>query len=107
MGDRANVIVTSDGEQIVLYTHWSGTELPVTLQEALKRGESRLDDFQYITRIIFNQMTLGNEMETTGFGITTKVHDNEHDLINFDVDKQIITIGDMSCTVKEYLTKEL
>ncbi len=107
MGDRANVIIKCEGDQVVLYTHWMGTELPVTLQTALKRGQDRLNDFQYINRVIFNQMTLGAEMETTGYGISTVVCDNEHELIYFDVDAQTITIGDMSCSVAEYLTKEL
>jgi len=105
MGDRANILVTSDNETVCLYTHWAGTELPKTLQDALKRGESRLDDFQYITRIIFNQMTKGREMELTGFGITCEVHDNEHELIKFNVDDQTIVIGEAKFTAKEYLEK--
>lgn len=107
MGDRANVIVTSGNQKVCLYTHWRGTELPKILQDALKRGESRVSDFQYITRIIFNEMTKGYEMELTGFGISCKVHDNQHELINFDVDDQTVTIGEMKCTVKEYSEKDL
>lgn len=103
MGDRANVVIKSNEEQVCLYTHWSGYELPETLQSALKRGADRVDDFQYITRVIFNEMTKGREMETTGFGITNKVHDNERDIIYFDADNQTITIGDNSYNVKEYV----
>lgn len=107
MGDRANILIKSGNETICLYTHWCGYGLPQIVQDALKRGESRLDDFQYITRIIFNQMTKGSEMELTGFGITCEVQDNEHDLIKFDVDRQTITIGEMKFTIKEYLAKEI
>ena len=36
MGDRANIeMVYESGEKIYFYTHWSGSELPEILQNAL------------------------------------------------------------------------
>lgn len=103
MGDRANILIKSDDEQICLYSHWDGFNLPSVLQSALVRGKDRADDFQYITRIIFNEMTKGNEMGLTGYGITTKVYDNERDIITFDADALTITVGDNSFSINDYI----
>jgi hypothetical protein len=76
MGDRAQLaVIDGDGPaRVYLYTHWHGTELPETLKAALIRGKSRWDDSSYLTRIIFNEMTKGNEMGETGFGIDCTLH---------------------------------
>lgn len=78
MGDRANIRLdygkhrTEERayDSIYLYTHWGGSAIAETLQTALERGRSRWDDDSYLARIIFNQMTAGIEMETTGIGIS-------------------------------------
>jgi len=95
MGDRANVYVVqhgneSSGKGVYLYTHYDGEDLPKILQKALKRGKDRWDDEPYLTRIIFNEMTCDNEMDLTGFGISTYLTDNEHDILVVDVDKQSV-----------------
>jgi len=95
MGDRANIVVKSGDEQVVLYTHWGGSELPETLRLALERGKDRWDDFQYLTRIIFCQMIPAKYWEdTSGFGITCKIYDNEHEIITVDADKRTVQIGE-------------
>lgn len=94
MGDRANVVV-HDGvpsRAVYLYTHWHGSELPQILAKALLRGIDRWTDGQYLARIIFNEMTLGDELGTTGFGISASLCDNEHDLLVCDVEKQIVWV---------------
>jgi len=55
MGDRANVRIKDSGGTFHLYTHWSGTELPETVRQALLRGKDRWDDEQYLSRIIFQK----------------------------------------------------
>jgi hypothetical protein len=70
MGDRRNVVVKHDQERAVaLYTHWGGSDLPATLANALKRGESRWDDSTYLTRIIFSEMIQREVLSETGYGI--------------------------------------
>lgn len=70
MGDRRNVIITEgDGTGVALYTHWTGSDLPVVLKAALKRGESRWNDTGYLARIIFSDMIKGYETDLLGFGI--------------------------------------
>lgn len=93
MGDRANIVVTDRHNHIVLYAHWAGTELPNILKSALKRGEGRWDDFQYLTRIIFCEMIKDDVMGTTGYGISQQFGDGEDRVLTVTVDRQ---------TVKDY-----
>lgn len=102
MGDRANILIKSDDEVVCLYTNWSGRDLPGVVQDALIRGESRVNNFQYITRIIFSEMTRGCGEELAGYGITNRVHDGR-ELIKFDVDNQVIEVGDVAYSVDEYM----
>jgi len=107
MGDRANIVIKSDGEQVCLYTHWEGTELPETLRTALTCAQTRWNDFQYLTRIIFCTMVRDRWQETTGFGITQNIHDNEHPIIVVDVDAQTVAIGDsVPQSFSDYITKQ-
>ena len=106
MGDRANVIVKSGytGEQVCLYTHWNGSGLAKIVQAALIRGAERLEDFQYITRIIFSEMTRGHEEELTGFGITNRPQDGEdNNIIYFDVANQTVQIDTALFSVQEFV----
>ncbi len=97
MGDRANVVLVEKRKRTVtgifLYTHWSGTELPAILQDALNRGQSRWTDPSYLARIIFNEMTKGDEMSLTGYGISTCLTDNEHPLIIINLDDNTIGLS--------------
>ncbi len=91
MGDRANVVIDEqDGGTIYLYTHWGGSELPETLQNALKR-KWRWDDESYLTRIIFQEMT-GPELRETGFGIATSPPDNSYPYLRVSTAKHTITV---------------
>lgn len=87
MGDRANVVVREGKEEVWLYTHWGGTDLPADVRAALAK-QWRWNDAPYLARIIFDEMTRGNAGEETGFGIWSGPCDNEHDIIVVDVSKQ-------------------
>ncbi len=91
MGDRRNVrIEEKNGGKIYLYNHWNGTELPGTVANALDRGRDRWTDESYLTRIIFNEMTRGQEEDTTGFGISTYQCDENHPDVVVDFKKQTV-----------------
>ena len=94
MGDRANIVVKNSGEQVCLYSHWGGSELPDTLRAAMVRGKKRWDDAPYLARIIFCEMVKGDEMETTGFGISQSIGDGDDKVITIDVDDQTVKIND-------------
>lgn len=94
MGDRANIIVIDDDRDaenlrgVVLYTHWSGSEIKDTLKAALSKRE-RWDDAAYLTRIIFCEL-VGPDRGTTGYGISSFIGDNEHAYLVVDVPRQIV-----------------
>lgn len=94
MGDRGNILIGG----VYLYTHWGGSELHKILQDALKK-RWRWDDTPYLTRIIFCEMIKGCEEEETGFAISTKINDNEHNILEVDVDDNIIIERDTSFKV--------
>lgn len=91
MGDRANVKVVDGDSTVFLYTHWAGTELPITLQKALSRGRDRWTDGQYLSRIIFCEMVGNRTSELTGFGISSVCGDGDDRILTVDVGKQEIT----------------
>ena len=94
MGDRANIAIEQgDGTRVWLYTHWRGSELPATLQAALRRGEDRWCDGPYLARIIFEEMIRGDQGSLTGFGITTSEADNDgYPILVVDPDKAQVTL---------------
>ena len=82
MGDRAQVkIIDGYGNPpVYLYTHWRGTGLQETVKRVIARGQ-RLDDPEYLARIILNEMQ-GNDRGETGFGIsTTENPDLQHPIV--------------------------
>ena len=95
MGDRANCIVHQNSFNetgpVWLYTHWGGHDLLDMVQKAIQRKQ-RWDDSAYLTRIIFDTMSVGQQGEETGFGISTGQCDNEHHYIIVDPDKQEVHI---------------
>jgi hypothetical protein len=106
MGDRANIKVTEEyGEPIYLYTHWRGYVLPMTLRDALQRGQDRWRDTPYLARIIFSEMIRERLMETTGYGISTREQDNEvgRPIIEVNTRTLTVTIGGRSWAFEEYV----
>lgn len=107
MGDRANIHVKSENyEGVYFYTHWEGDRLPQTLQRALAR-KLRWDDEQYLNRIIFCEMVGKDMAGETGYGITSYLCDNNHEIIEVDVDGQTITIGNEVWTFDEFIKADL
>jgi len=105
MGDRANIeMVYESGEKIYFYTHWSGSELPEILQNALKRGKGRWDDEAYLARIIFSEMIQNEVLSETGYGIAPYICDNEHPIISVKCSNKTVTIeGVGSCTFEQFV----
>ncbi len=88
MGDRANVVIRDTWpddlgpkEAVFLYSHWGGSELPETLRRALDEGRGRWSDGSYLARIVFDRMVGSDQGAETGYGISTRLGDNEYDLL--------------------------
>ena len=105
MGDRGNVVIKEDDEQICLYTHWDGLKLPKIVADALSRGYDRIDDFPYLTRIIFSEMIKDDVMGTTGYGIYTKSIDPNYPDIVIDLNSKNITYGEETLSAIEFMYK--
>lgn len=92
MGDRGNIKVYQNSmsdSAVYLYTHWKGSTLPQVVQTVLQRGQ-RWDDIPYLTRMLFDALIDDQHGQETGFGISTKICDNEH---------PVIAINCHTCTV--------
>ena len=100
MGDRGNIYVqmseNNGDDGVYLYTHWGGSCVKDIVYNALQRRQ-RWDDPAYLTRILFCEMLrMGglNAEETmngeTGFGISTYVCDNSHDIMFVNPFKQTV-----------------
>jgi hypothetical protein len=83
MGERGNIVV--DG--IWLYTHWSGDNIKVILQNALKK-KWRWQDSAYLTRIIFCEMIKDDIEGETGYGISLHMCDNEYPILFVETEDQ-------------------
>ena len=88
MGMRAQVLIEDTG--VYLYTHWGSEELPEICQRVIKQGR-RLNDPEYFTRILFEEM-IGDQRGTeTSFGIGTTEHtDLEYPPIRINLAEQRI-----------------
>jgi len=102
MGDRGNIKVGS----IYFYTHWGGSEIKKILQNALVRGKGRWEDESYLNRIIFCEMIQEDVMGETGYGISTGICDNDHPILEVDVENQKIKCGDLVWTFEDYIKQE-
>ena len=107
MGDRGNIVLrygTSDKDKapqdIYLYTHWGGSDIPTIVQAALAR-KVRWNDDSYLGRIMFVALIGKQQGEETGYGISPYPPDNEHDYLMLDLDAlHVLRVDPDSGTVK-------
>lgn len=93
MGDRANIVVKQGGNlpPVFLYTHWGGYSLPESLRVALAK-RWRWNDNAYLTRIIFDTMSVGHHDQETGYGISTGIEDNSYPFLEVDPDDRMVRL---------------
>lgn len=95
MGDRGNIIIEKDGQdfkhQVVFYTHFSGSELPLIVRNALIRGRSRWDDSSYLARVIFSELVKDDIDGLSGYGISTEIGDGGDQIVSVFIQQQRVT----------------
>lgn len=102
MGDRANIAVQQDdGGTVYLYTHWTGYKIEQDARDALAR-EQRWDDHPYLTRIVFDTMSKGDQGRETGFGISTQP--GEGPVLWIDPNTQTVTFKGKTVTFREFVS---
>ncbi len=91
MGNRSQIAIKQDEKtNVYLYSHWGGADIYKDLQTVIKAG-ARLDDPEYLARIIFREMGAAQDGET-GYGISTSMHEDvQHAIPIVDCETQTIT----------------
>lgn len=102
MGDCGNIKLMYPQGDIYFYTHWDGSELHLTLAEALKRGKGRWDDPPYLARIIFSEMIRGDVLGQTGYGISPSECDSGP-LPTVDLKAMTVRFNAMTYTYQEFV----
>ncbi len=97
MGDRGNIAVVQskdNKEQVWFYGHWSGHRMPAVLQHAIREGKDRWNDPSYFARIVFCRLIAPDDRfyQTTSYGISTRLGDNEHLIMVADCAKQVVYV---------------
>ena len=106
---QVKVISTEFTIPIYLYQHYDGYGLFEIVSNAIKRGKSRWNDPEYLTRIIFSEMLMSGSYDdhnalndTIGYGIGTSEHGDIDYLVTVNIDDQTIQVNnDPSVTFKE------
>ncbi len=96
MGDRGQVLVKDNDKDtgVYLYTHWGASKLVHDVKDAIAK-RWRWYDTSYLTRIIFDIMSEGEQGEETGYGIGTISAGDAWRTIVVNVDKQTVEIQDL------------
>ncbi len=104
MGDRGNIVCRfSTGNpksDVYFYTHWRGSSIGSVVRDALAK-KARWDDPAYLARMIFDGLT-GCDGGETGFGISLSAHDNEHNIVVVDMERQRVY-----CVDKAYADSQI
>lgn len=102
MGDRGNIVIEENGTPVLFfYTHWSGSDLPRLVREALVKGRERWNDKPYLNRILFQYMLEG-DMGITGFGIDTEEGDGGTE-VYIDHEKQTVRFKSETFKFEDYV----
>src|SRR5574343_1126409 len=105
MGDRSliKVYMGKKNDPVYLYGHWQGNRNYKVVKTVLSRRE-RWDDEPYLCRMLFCEFVKGHETDSTGFGISTYIVDNEHTIIGVNCEKQMVTFETDDGTIKGSMT---
>jgi hypothetical protein len=103
MGSRAQVKIEDTG--VFLYTHWGADEIEEDVRTVIRRGK-RLNDPEYLARIIFDQMTLGQQGQETGAGIGTQEAGDIEVLVTVSCQRKTVTVKDVYKRTSKTLTFE-
>ena len=99
MGARGNIVLldrADPGRRLYLYTHWRGRDLRGVLRDALRRaapGErdgGRWSDASYLARVVFREMTRGEEDDLLGFGISLARAFPDYPELHVDVARGVV-----------------
>jgi len=107
MGDRGNIVVVNGFDpdsKVYLYTHWSGSQLPQIVWNAMRTraARNRWNDESYLTRIVFNHLQ-GDDRGELGFGIAARIGDGTDQIVEINCHTQRVTIEGQSWSFQEFV----
>ena len=111
MGDRRHVVLTYDdkvrgAQEIYLYSHWNGSELPKLVANALIKAKGRWSDETYCARIIVTSVVHQCDAceQETSWGLAPYFMDSEYnsDVVVF-LTKQMIKLGEITLSYEDYI----
>jgi hypothetical protein len=82
----------ADGSDIVLYQHWGGENMLAHLAAALDAAQGRWNDESYCTRIMISNLVGDKWTNETGYGLNTKIMDNEHSIPVIDFSDNTVAL---------------
>ena len=95
MGDRTNTVFRmADGSDIILYQHNGGYQMMHNLATALDAARNRWADESYATRIMISNLIGDDWASETGYGISTRIMDNEHSVPVLDFSDNTVALYD-------------
>lgn len=102
MVNRAQVLMNSTG--VYLFTHDNGDKLESIVKKVLQTKQG-WEDPEYLTRMVFTQMTKGSKNIKDGFGIGTRYHISclQHPLIIVDSVLKLVFVGEEMQTFEEFI----
>jgi hypothetical protein len=89
MGTRGQVHIKDT--DIYLYQHFDAYNLPEKIRKVIEEGK-RLDDPEYLARIIFYEMIKDYKDQYAGFGIGSTQHDDIEYLVEINCAEEIVTV---------------
>lgn len=103
MGARAQVKIQESERSapVYLYTHWGSGEIIEDVKRALAKNW-RWSDYEYLARVIFDEMK-GDDFDTeTGYGISTSEH-GDNDILVEILPGQKIRVGELTLTFDQFI----
>lgn len=108
MGNRSNIYIQdsfADGEGVYIYSHWGGLNHLQNGLDALATpfAQARMSDSAYLTRIVAQHILDIEGKSETGFGISSTMQDNQHDILVIDPKNKMYDLVPEGCE-KDRLT---
>jgi hypothetical protein len=94
MGARTQILIEDTG--VYLYSHWGANTIIEDMKKILStdKAQSRINDPEYLSRIIFSELIKDDIDGECNFGISTEEHGDTEILFIVNCDKNYITVLD-------------
>lgn len=105
MGARTNFqFKTSNGDKVVLYSHWGGDTKLQDLAKALEASRGRWNDNSYAIRISMSQIVGDNWNSETGYGVfINEIGEESYQETIVDFDNKVVELDGHNIQFDDYI----